>query len=261
MEFVDTHAHLYAKQFNSDREAMLQRAVDEGVQRFYLPNIDSSSIKGMLELEAKHPERCFAMMGLHPCSVKENYKEELKIVEDWLGKRAFCAVGEIGIDLYWDKTLLKEQKEAFRTQINWAKDLDVPIVIHARDATSEILEIVKEEKDHRLRGIFHCFGGSVTEAKQIIDLGFLMGIGGVLTYKKAGLDQVLKEIALEHLVLETDAPYLAPVPKRGKRNESSYMMYVAKKLAEVKEIELEEVAKVTTQNALDLFGHSQADKS
>ena len=171
MDFVDTHAHLYAKQFKSDRDAMLQRAIDKGIQRFYLPNIDSSSIEGMLALEAQYPDRCFAMMGLHPCSVKENYKEELTLVKKWLDKRPFCAVGEIGIDLYWDKSFFEQQKEAFRTQINWAKDLNVPIVIHARDATTEILEIVKAEKDDRLRGIFHCFGGSLEEARQIIDLG------------------------------------------------------------------------------------------
>ena len=256
MEFVDTHAHLYAKQFDADRDEMLQRAIDEGVQRFYLPNIDSSSIEGMLALEAQYPEHCFAMMGLHPCSVKQNYKEELALVEKWLGERSFCAVGEIGIDLYWDKSFLEQQKEAFRTQINWAKDLDIPIVIHARDATAEILEIVKEEKDERLRGIFHCFGGSLEEARQIIDLGFLMGIGGVLTYKKSGLDKVLPEIPLEYLVLETDATYLAPVPKRGKRNESSYVMHVAKKMADVKQVDLKEIARITTLNALRLFGHS-----
>lgn len=251
--WIDTHAHLYAKQFDNDREEMLQRAIGSGVQRFYLPNIDSGSIAGMLELEAAHPDRCFAMMGLHPCSVKENYKEELALVKSWLDKRSFCAVGEIGIDLYWDKTFFEQQKEAFRTQIAWAKALDLPIVIHARDSLEEILEIVTEEKDERLRGIFHCFGGSVEQAERIQDLGFLMGIGGVLTFKKSGLDQVLKEVPLESLVMETDAPYLAPVPYRGKRNESGYIPDIGARLAEVKGVSMEEVCAATTKNALKLF--------
>ncbi len=251
--WIDTHAHLYAKQFDNDREEMLQRAMRSGVQRFYLPNIDSGSIEGMLKLEAAHPDHCFAMMGLHPCSVKENYKEELAIVKSWLDKRSFCAVGEIGIDLYWDKTFFEQQKEAFRTQIGWAKELDLPIVIHARDSLEEILEIVTEEKDERLRGIFHCFGGSVEQADRIRELGFLMGIGGVLTFKKSGLDQVLKEVPLESLVMETDAPYLAPVPYRGKRNESGYIPDIGAKLAEAKGCSMEEVCKATTKNALKLF--------
>lgn len=251
--WIDTHAHLYSKQFDEDRDEMLARAMASDVQRFYLPNVDSKSIDGMLELEASYPENCFPMMGLHPCSVKENYKEELAIVESWLKKRSFCAVGEIGIDLYWDKTFFEQQKAAFKVQIGWAKELDVPIVIHARDSLEEILEIIEEEKSDKLRGIFHCFGGSVEQGKRIMDLGFLMGIGGVLTFKKSGLDRVLKEIPLESLVLETDAPYLAPTPYRGKRNESSYIPDIGAKLANVKELSLEEVREVTTKNALKLF--------
>ncbi len=253
---IDTHAHLYAKQFDEDREEMLRRAEKAGIHRFYLPNIDSTSIEVMLELEATHPDKCFAMMGLHPCSVKADYEKELTIVEQWLGRRSFCAVGEIGIDLYWDKTLLEEQKDAFRRQINWAKELQVPIIIHARDALDIIIDIVKEEKDERLQGIFHCFGGTLEQAQSIMDLEFYMGLGGVLTYKKAKLDEIVRNIPMDHLVLETDAPYLAPTPKRGKRNESAYMSFVAQKLANIKELSLEEVAKITTKNALKVFDKS-----
>lgn len=250
---IDTHAHLYAKQFDDDRESMLERAKTSGVERFYLPNIDSTSIDGMLELEAKHPETCFPMMGLHPCSVKENYEEELAIVEEWLFKRPFCAVGEIGIDLYWDKTTLPQQIIAFRRQIGWAKQLDLPIIIHARDSTEEILEVLEMEKSENLRGIFHCFGGTVEQANRIVDLGFYLGIGGVLTFKKSGLDKTMQEIDLKHVVLETDSPYLAPTPYRGKRNESSYLRLVAEKLAGVKNIPFTEVAAITSANARKIF--------
>ncbi len=250
---VDTHAHLYARQFDSDRNEMIKRALDKGVKKFYLPNIDSQSIEGMLQLEKEYPEHCFPMMGLHPCSVKENYKEELAIIEEWLFKRKFCAVGEIGIDLYWDKTFIEEQKTAFRLQIEWAKQLDLPIVIHARNSTKEILEILATLNDDKLRGIFHCFGGTVEEAREIIELGFFLGIGGVLTFKKSGLDKTLTAIDLKHIVLETDSPYLAPTPFRGKRNESSYVVYVAKKLADIKNIDIQEVKKITSENAYKIF--------
>jgi len=252
---IDTHAHLYAKQFDDDREAMLQRAKEDGIERFYLPNIDSNSIDGMLAMEKKYPDTCFPMMGLHPCSVKENYEEELAVVEEWLFKRPFCAVGEIGIDLYWDKTTLPQQIIAFKKQIDWAKQLDIPIIIHARESTEEILEVLQEEKEEKLRGIFHCFGGTVEQANRITDLGFYLGIGGVLTFKKSGLDKTMQEIDLKHIVLETDSPYLAPTPYRGKRNESSYIRLVAEKLAGVKNIPFMEVAEVTTKNALRVFGH------
>ncbi len=254
MKLVDTHTHLYAKAFNGDRDAMIQRAIEQGVEQFFLPNIDGESIEGMLALEAAYPNRCFAMMGLHPCSVKENFKEELATVRQWLDRRKFCAVGEIGIDLYWDKTFFEQQKEAFLTQIQWAIEFDIPIVIHSRESTDIIIEMLKKAKDNRLRGIFHCFGGTEEQAKAIIDLGFLLGIGGVLTYKNSGLGQALQEIDLQHIVLETDAPYLAPVPYRGKRNESAYVRAVAEKLAEVKGVTLEAVAKATTQNAERVFG-------
>ena len=253
MQLVDTHTHLYANQFDDDRDDMIQRAIGEGIVQMYLPNIDSSSIDGMLEVEKEYPENCFPMMGLHPCSVNENYKEELAIVESWLEKRPFVAVGEIGIDLYWGKTYFEQQKDAFRIQINWAKKLNIPIVIHARNALDIIIDIVKQEKDERLRGIFHCFTGEKAQALQVIDLGFHMGLGGVLTFKKSGLDKVMEDIPLEHIVLETDAPYLSPTPKRGKRNESSYMLYVAQKLADIKGLSLDEVARITTENANQIF--------
>lgn len=250
---IDTHTHLYAEQFDNDREEMLARAQAIGVERFYMPNIDSTSIEGMLDLEQKHPETCFAMMGLHPCSVNADYEKELAIVEAWLGKRDFCAVGEIGIDLYWDKTFFKEQIDAFRRQIVWAKDLGRPIVIHSRDSTKEVLEVIESEQDGRLNGIFHCFGGSVEEANRIIDTGFYIGVGGVLTFKKSGLDKTMEHIDLKHVVLETDAPYLAPSPFRGKRNESAYVMKVAERLADIKDISLEELGNITSVNARNIF--------
>lgn len=253
MTIIDTHTHLYAEQFDADRTEMIERAIASGVERFYLPNIDSASIDGMLKLEEQYPNRCFPMMGLHPCSVKANYKEELAIVEKWLEKRPFVAIGEIGIDLYWDKTFFEEQKDAFRIQIKWAKKLNIPIIIHARDALDIIIEIVEEEKDDRLNGIFHCFTGTLEQAKRIMNTGFYMGFGGVLTFKNGGLDKIAGDIPMDYIVLETDAPYLSPKPKRGKRNESAYTLYIAEKLATVKGISLKEVAKQTTINANKVF--------
>lgn len=253
MEIIDTHTHLYLEDFQADIEDVLTHAQAEGVTRFYLPNVDSSTIDDLLKLEQKHPE-CIAMMGLHPCSVKENVADELKLVEEWLRKRPFAAVGEIGLDYYWDKTFVAEQKDAFRKQINWALELNLPIVIHSRDSMQDCIDLVKEQQNGKLRGIFHCFGGSLEEAKQIMDLGFLMGIGGVVTYKKSGLVEVLPSIPLEYLVLETDAPYLTPVPFRGKRNEPSYLKYVVTKMADAMNIPVEEIAAQTTRNAQKLFG-------
>ncbi len=250
---IDTHTHLYLDRFEEDRTEVVDRAKEAGISKFFLPNIDSTSIQDMLALEKNYPDEIFAMMGLHPCSVKENYKEELAICKSWIDKRNFCAIGEIGIDLYWDKTFLEQQIEAFNIQIDWAKELDIPIVIHSRDSTSEVIDVLKACKDEKLRGIFHCFGGSVEEAKKIIDLGFYLGIGGVLTFKKSGLDKTMKEVDLKNVVLETDAPFLAPTPYRGKRNESSYIELIAKKLAEIKKVSLEEVAAITTKNALEIF--------
>jgi TatD DNase family protein len=253
MQIIDTHTHLYLEDFQQDIEEVLGRAISEGVTRFYLPNVDSSSIPDLLKLENQYPE-CIAMMGLHPCYVKENVIDELKLVEEWLRKRPFAAVGEIGLDYYWDKTFVAEQKEAFRKQIDWALELNLPIVIHSRDSMQDCIDIVKEQQNGHLRGIFHCFGGTVEEAKQIMDLGFLMGIGGVVTYKKSGLAEVLSSIPLEYLVLETDAPYLSPVPFRGKRNEPSYLKHVVSKMAEAMNYSVEEIAVQTTLNAQKLFG-------
>lgn len=254
MKLIDSHTHLYLPQFDEDRNEMMQRAIAAGVDRFYLPGIDSEHIAAMLALEKAYPEHCFAMPGLHPCSVGENVTEELTLVHAMLEEpRQWCAIGEIGLDLYWDKTFFEAQQMAFRQQIQWAKHYNLPIVIHSREATQACIDIVASEKDERLRGVFHCFGGSLDEAKQITDLGFMLGIGGVLTFKKAGLDIVAKDLPLTSIVLETDAPYLAPVPHRGKRNESSYLLLVAEKLAEIHAISVAEVAEITTQNARNLF--------
>lgn len=254
--FVDTHAHLYSNQFDGDQDEMINRALKGGVKKFYLPNIDKDTIEGMLDLENRYKGTIFPMMGLHPCSVKENYKEELNVAKEWLDKRPFCAIGEIGIDLYWDKTFFEEQVEAFRTQIKWAKELKIPIIIHARESMDEIMEVVEEENDENLRGIFHCFSGNVDHAQKVMELGgFLMGIGGVITFKNSGkvLREVLEHVGMEYLVLETDAPYLSPVPFRGKRNESSYISLVATKLAELKGLTIAEVGTITTNNSEKLF--------
>ncbi|MFT3683257.1 MAG: TatD family hydrolase [Ferruginibacter sp.] len=251
---VDTHCHLYSNQFIGDIDAVIQRAAAEGVNKFYLPAIDTGSTNAMLALEERYPGKCIAMMGLHPCSVKEDYKEELAHVEAWLAKRKFVAVGEIGLDFYWDKTFIKEQYEAFRLQIEWSLQYQLPIVIHTRSAMPETIALVKEYVSRGVKGIFHCFGESLEHANQIIDMGFYLGIGGVLTYKKSGLDAVLKDVSLEYLVLETDAPYLTPVPFRGKRNESSYLKYVVERLAEVKNMSVDEVAAITSANAEKIFG-------
>lgn len=251
--FIDTHAHIYAKQFKKDQDDVLRRAFEQEVQKIYLPNIDHSSIEDMMEVEAKYPENCFAMMGLHPCSVKQDFEKELYLVEDWLGKRSFSAVGEIGTDLYWDKTFFEQQAEAFKIQVEWAKKYKLPIVIHCRDSFQETIDLLTPLMDDNLTGVFHCFTGTIAEAQQVIDLGFFMGIGGVSTFKNGGLDKVLPEVAIEHLVLETDCPYLAPVPYRGKRNESSYVPLIAQRLADMKGIKVEEVAQKTTKNAEKLF--------
>ncbi len=254
MQLIDTHTHLYVKAFKNDIDAVMARALEAGVSRFYLPAIDSTETESMLQLESRYPGTCHAMMGLHPCSVKEDYETELKLVEDWLSKRKFVAVGEIGLDYYWDRSFTGQQKDAFHRQIEWALHYDIPIVIHSRNSIDDCLEIVGQHQKGRLRGIFHCFTESLEAARKVMDLGFYMGIGGVLTYKNSGLAEVVREIPLEYLVLETDAPYLTPVPFRGKRNESSYIKYVAEKLAEIKGISLEELAKITTTNAEKIFG-------
>ena len=251
---VDTHCHLYLDEFKTEIAEVIKRAEAEGIHKFYLPAIDSSEIENIFLLEEKFPGKCFAMMGLHPCSVKENYLDELTIVKEWLGKRKFAAVGEIGLDFYWDKTFAEQQYAAFRMQIELSLQYKLPIVIHTRNAMQETIDVVKEFVPAGVRGIFHCFGGTVENAKEIIDAGFYLGIGGVLTYKKSGLAEVLEEIDLKYMVLETDSPYLTPVPFRGKRNESSYLKYVIEKLSLIKKISVEEVAAVTTANAEKIFG-------
>ena len=251
---IDTHAHLYAEQFDEDQEAMMSRAIEKGVSHFFLPNIDSSTVNDLLQLAANYPAVCYPMMGLHPCSVKENYKEELSKIEAELSSNKFIAIGEIGIDLYWDKSTLEIQKEAFITQINWAKKWSLPIVIHARDSFDEIFEVLDRHNDEKLSGIFHCFTGNESQANKIIAYkGFKLGIGGVVTFKNAGLDKTLQSIALKHLVLETDAPYLSPVPFRGKKNTSENLIYIAKKLASIYSCSLEKIANQTTKNALEIF--------
>ena len=253
MILTDTHCHLYSEEFKVDIEEVIQNATIEGVQKFYLPGIDSTAIESMLALEKQFPEKCIPMMGLHPCYVKNNYNEELEIVRGWLTQREFSAIGEIGLDFYWDKTFVIQQYQAFRVQIEWAIEYRRPIVIHTRNAMQETINLVKEYKSKGLSGIFHCFSGSYESAKEIIDAGFYLGIGGVVTYKNAGLAEVLTKIDLKHLVLETDAPYLTPVPFRGKRNESSYLKYVATKIAAIKQVPVEEVASITTANAEKIF--------
>jgi TatD DNase family protein len=255
MILTDTHTHLYSEQFNDDIDAVIQKGIDKGITRFFLPNIDSTSIEGMLKLGTDYPDNCFPMMGLHPTSVGENYKEELALMQELLNKQDFCAIGEIGIDLYWDKTFLSQQQDAFRTQINWAKEQNLPFVIHCRDAFDEIFEILDDLNDDKMRGIFHCFTGTIEQANHIINYGgFKIGIGGVVTFKNSGLDKVVEQIDMKHLVLETDSPYLAPTPHRGKRNESSYLLGIAEKVADIYNRPIEDVAAVTTENSKEVFG-------
>lgn len=251
--FIDTHAHIYLDDFDADRADMLARASHELVTKIYMPNVDHTSIDNMLELESRSSGQCIAMMGLHPCYVKKDFQRELYLVEEWLSKRKFAAVGEIGTDLYWDKSFWEQQKEAFLLQLEWAKKYRLPVVIHCRESINETIELVEQVKDENLRGIFHCFSGDVEQAKRITDMNFLLGIGGVATFKKGGLDTVLPDVDMKHLVLETDSPYLAPVPYRGKRNEPSYIPIVARRIAELKSTTVDEVKRVTTANAVTLF--------
>ncbi len=252
--FIDTHTHLYSEQFAEDQDEMIQRALSAGVERFYLPNIDLESISGMLDLERRYPNNCFPMMGLHPCLIDENWEQTLSTIEQELTKRPYIAIGEIGIDLYWDKTFEKQQIAAFKTQINWAKEKQIPIVIHARDSFEQIFEVLDQENDNRLRGIFHCFTGNEADVHKINSYGgFLFGIGGVVTYKKSDLPNVLQTIPINKIVLETDAPYLPPTPHRGKRNESAFLLHTAEKIAEIYGVSLLELGKITSENALNLF--------
>lgn len=252
---IDTHAHLYSSKFDHDRPEMVQRALAAGVERMYLPNIDSTSIQPMLDLEAAFPQHCFAMMGLHPTHVQpDTYRAELDLVERWLAQRSWAGIGETGIDLYWDKSTLDIQQESFARHCVWARELGRPLIIHSRNANREAMDTVRQHQDGRLRGIFHCFEGTLDEALEMIDLGFLLGIGGALTRPNAPIREVVRQISLEHIVLETDSPYLTPTPYKGRRNESAFIVAVAKTLAQVRDTSVEVVAQVTTQNALRLFG-------
>jgi len=253
MQLIDTHCHIYADTFDTDRQEMIERALKAGVNRMLMPAIDAETHKAMLRLEEQYPGTCRSMMGLHPCSVKANFEEELAIIYKYYEERTFCAVGETGLDFYWDLSFKEQQYQAFHKQIELALHHNIPVVIHSRESTDECVRTVKEHQKGKLKGVFHCFGGSPEQASQIIDLGFYLGIGGVLTFKKSGLDVVLKDIDLKNVVLETDAPYLAPVPFRGKRNECSYLEYVIQKLADIKQISVEEAAAITTANARKLF--------
>lgn len=251
--FIDTHTHLYDEQFDNDRAAIIGKAVAAGVSEMYLPNCDKNTIPQMMDMVAKWPQHCFPMMGLHPCYVKEDFEKELAIVAEWLTKDKFYAVGEIGLDYYWDKTFVSEQKIAFNRQMDLALLHNLPIVIHTRESMDDGIEMVRAKQNGQLKGIFHCFGGSLEQAQAVIDVGFYLGIGGVATFKKSELRETLKSIPLEHIVLETDAPYLAPVPYRGKRNESSYIPLIAQLIADVKECALSEVEAITTENANKIF--------
>lgn len=252
-EFIDSHAHIYLKQFREDIGEVLERSAECGVTKVYMPNIDHTSIDDMLEVENKWPDQCIPMMGLHPCSVGKDFEKELYLVEEWLGKKDFVAIGEIGTDLYWDKTFWPQQQEAFKIQVEWAKKYEKPVVIHCRDSIDETIELVEKLKDDKLTGVFHCFSGNKEQAEKIIGLGFYLGIGGVATFKNGGLDKVIPDIDLDWLLLETDSPYLAPVPHRGKRNEPTYIPLIAERIAALKDVDQEEVAEVTTHNSTKLF--------
>ncbi len=254
MILTDTHTHLYSEAFDADRAEVIKRAIDSGIERFFIPAIDSTYTEAMFDLQKANPEHVFLMMGLHPTHVKENYEEELRHVEEMLAEHQFYAVGEIGIDLYWDKTFFKQQQEAFRYQIQLAKKYKLPIVIHCRDAFDEIFEVLESEKDDALFGIFHCFTGSLEQAKKAISYNMKLGIGGVVTFKNGKIDTFLDQFPLKHIVLETDSPYLAPVPYRGKRNESAYLIKVLEKLSGVYGIDAQEIADITTKNSKDVFG-------
>ena len=251
---TDTHTHLYYETDDTKRAALMQRCKENGISRLFLPNVDASSVPLVFGLAASYPGICYPMLGLHPCSVKPGWEDELDAIKAAVQQHKIVAIGEIGIDLYWDKTYLTGQVAAFKAQIAWAKSLKLPIVIHCRDAFDEVFEVLQQEHDENLRGIFHCFSGTIEQANKVIDLGFYLGIGGVVTYKNSGLDKVVAQIDLKHIVLETDSPYLTPVPYRGKPNESSYLIYVAQKVAELHQTTVETVAAITTENSKLVFG-------
>ena len=250
---TDSHIHLYSKEFKAERDTLIKTAIDEGITRFFLPNIDDKSIEPMKEVVDAFHDNCFPMMGLHPCSVENDYKQKLKLIEKELARGNYCALGEIGLDYYWSKAYVKEQQDALITQVYWAIELNLPVVIHSRDSFDDIAELLLPLKSNKLKGVFHCFTGDKLQADQAINLGFYLGIGGVLTFKNSGLDKTIAEIDLKHIILETDGPYLAPTPHRGKRNDPAYLSLIAKKLTEIKNIPMEEIADITTANSKQLF--------
>ena len=250
---IDTHAHIYLDAFKEDRDVIVSSAVENGIIRIYMPNIDTGTVEDMLEVEQQFGNICKSMIGLHPCAVKSDFQQELYMLENWLSQRDFAAIGEIGTDLYWDKTYWEQQREAFLIQVNWAKQMKKPVVIHCRESIDETIALVEKERDDSLTGIFHCFTGTPEQAKRIVDVGFFLGIGGVATFKNGGLDKVLPEIDMSHIVLETDSPYLAPVPFRGKRNQPSYLVYIAEKVAGLMNVEVEKLIAVTSSNAQKVF--------
>jgi TatD DNase family protein len=253
--WIDTHAHIYADEFKTDRQDMLERAMEAVVTKIFMPNIDHTSVDGMLELEGSYPDQCFALMGLHPCSVKKDFEKELYQVESWLTKRRFFGLGEMGTDLYWDKTFWEQQKEAFVIQVGWAKKYKLPLVIHCRESLGETIEILEPLVDSDLTGVFHCFSGSTEQARRLTDMGFYIGIGGVSTFKNGGMDKVIPELNINTVVLETDSPYLAPVPHRGKRNEPSFIPVIAHKVADLRKTGASDIQTTTTQNAERLFNN------
>jgi TatD DNase family protein len=252
--FIDTHTHLFLTEFDHDRNEAINRAFSTGIYKMFLPNVDRHSIRPMLDLARSFPGKLYPMMGLHPTSARENYKEEIKIVEEWFSREKFYAVGETGIDLYWDKTHLREQTDSFNQQIKLARQYDMPLVIHSRESFNEIFRILDQELTGSEKGIFHAFTGTYEQAKKIFEYGFFIGIGGIITFKNSGLDQVIEKTGADHIVLETDAPYLAPVPYRGKRNEPAYIIYTAQKLADILGMQVQEIERITTTNALNIFG-------
>lgn len=250
---IETHAHIYSEQFKADINEVLERSLESGIEKIVMPNIDHTSIDGMMELEAKHPSFCFATMGLHPCSVNKDFEKELYVIEEWLNKREFVAIGEMGTDLYWDTTFQDQQIEAFKIQVAWAKKFKKPIIIHCRESLDLTIELVESLKDDDLTGVFHCFNGTAEQAEKIVKLDFFLGLGGVTTFKNAGMDKVVPELDLERIVLETDSPYLAPTPNRGKRNEPAFLELIAKKVADYRKMSLEDLKNQTTLNANKLF--------
>lgn len=256
MNYIDSHAHIYSAKFNSDRKEVIQRSGENGVHKIYMPNIDVESIDPMLEAEQMYPDICIPMIGLHPCGVDKEFEKQLYVMEEWLNRRSFAGVGEIGLDLYWDKSFFEYQKEALKVQISWAKDKGLPIILHCRESVQETIEIVRSMNDDQLTGIFHCFTGNLEQAQDIVEMGFLLGIGGVVTFKNGGLDKVLPTIGLDQLVLETDAPYLAPVPHRGKRNSPEFIPVIAQKVGDITGNNLAKVSETTLLNANNVFKHS-----